>query len=243
MTTRQYWQVKLDNNDIKVKIKFIKLGHSRKGFPCSGSNYYKVKNEYSYSGKYDDKTKSYALIMKGNKLSDSTCGDISKFPKKLTIAPLPGKRFLVKDDNRKNYVIHHHTVKGTWYWLNESGNTSASENIVEKEIWQLDKQKGNKVSGHYYRYVYRKSLNKRKYKCNGKDHIVLFSYFELEGKVLQNGKIMIKEKKFFLPGEELCEPRNSRNTDQFTGILIGDKLILKSDRSGSKQQLIKRSGL
>ncbi|MDA3863139.1 MAG: hypothetical protein PF689_04640, partial [Deltaproteobacteria bacterium] len=126
---------------------------------------------------------------------------------------------------------------------NESGNDSASENIVEKEIWQLDKEKGNRVSGHYYRYVYRRSLNKRKYKCNGKDHVVLFSYCELEGKVLQNGKIMIKEKKYFLPGEEFCEPSTSRNTDQFTGIFIGNKLILKSDRSGSKQQLIKRSGI
>ncbi|MDA3863192.1 MAG: hypothetical protein PF689_04910, partial [Deltaproteobacteria bacterium] len=118
LTTRQYWQVKLNNNKARVQIKFVKLGHSRKGFPCSGSNYYKVKNEYSYSGKYDEKTESYDLTMKESKLSDSTCGDISEFSKKIKIVPLAGKRFLIKDANRKSYIIHNHSIKGTWYWVN-----------------------------------------------------------------------------------------------------------------------------
>ncbi|MBN2723795.1 MAG: hypothetical protein JXR95_06975 [Deltaproteobacteria bacterium] len=239
---REYWSIVPENDSLSIDVKYSKLGYTIGSFPCNGSSSYNVNVDYKIT---DFKVVgSKIIILKAEKKhTPGACdGDIPDFSG-TTVELLQGKRLFVSGGKLKNrHTLYEHSVGGSWMWTRQSRISGSNDSKYEVENWYLTQTSENTIKGYYERTETRLSGDGEKFSCNGETRVVLFSRYSVEGKITPTGEVNLKETGYTVAGNDPCEPSGKRYLDTFSGILVGNKLIIKSPESSVEQELIRSFG-
>ncbi|MBU1218713.1 hypothetical protein KKF34_12600 [Myxococcota bacterium] len=234
---REYWNLDTSSGKLAISLELIRMGYSQGVFPCNGSPSYTLKIGYRIK---DYEIKGNVLTVKGfvKENTPSPCDGELPDLKNIQLEFLQGKRIFIKGNEKyTSHVLHKHGIEGTWIYNRSSRVENSSDNKYENEEWYLTQLKDGTIKGYQNRRETRISGDSEAFSCNGEKKITLFARYEITGKIQDNGQVFLKETAYKVAGNDPCEPSGRRYLDTYQGILVGDKLIIKSTESSAEQEL------
>lgn len=142
--------------------------------------------------------------------------------------PLPPLRNLGEDESRMA------DAEGYWLWEN-STLTPEGDERSEREEWHLV-QEGNKLSGHYDRWVRQVSNDGLPYRCSGNLDFRVGTRYEVTGEIKGDSISIFERRTAVLEGGP-CD-RGIRRLDAYQGRVNGEEIRLML---GTGVQVLRRS--
>jgi hypothetical protein len=127
------------------------------------------------------------------------------------------RRALTAEDDGRNA-----DADGFWMWENNSITPDGDERS-EREEWHLV-QEGDKIAGHYDRWVRQVSTDGHPYRCSGNLDFRIGIRYDVTGEV-RGGTIAVYERHFEVLEGGPCEP-GSRRLDAYHGRIADDEIRL-----------------
>jgi hypothetical protein len=138
-------------------------------------------------------------------------------------------RALAEEDEGRNA-----DADGFWLWESNSVTPEGDERS-EREEWHLV-QNGNKLAGHYDRWVRQVSTDGHPYRCSGSLDFRVGTRYDVTGEV-RGGTIAVYERRFDVLEGGPCDP-GARRLDAYHGRIAGDEIRFMV---GTGIQVLRRS--
>lgn len=246
ITTREVWSLPGVGQDLRtVTVTYAKLGKARTTFQCNNASSFEVRVTYQLQAR-PESDGAWRITGERRQYTPGACdGDIPSFQGvRLHVLGTGASqdRYLAVESSGQTRLLWAHTPAGSWEWRRVTP-LEQDEQKIEYEVWDLHVDSDGSVQGTCDRMEVRRSTNEQTFACSGSRDILLFTRYRLMGRFWANGQIELRETGYTTQNRHPCDRSEKRYLDTYTGVLMGDKIHLKTRGDDAEQELTRRHGL